>query len=33
MTGKAADFAFAVDDFFVGENGAEFGAPIHRRFG
>ena len=23
-TGKAADFAFAVDDFFVGQHGAEF---------
>ena len=30
---KAADFAFAVDDFFVGEHGAEFRAPVHRRFG
>ena len=28
--GKSAHFAFAVDDFFVGQNGPQFRAPIHR---
>ena len=28
---KAADLALAVDDFFVGQHGAELGAPVHRR--
>jgi hypothetical protein len=31
--GEAADFAFTVDHFFVREDGAEFGTPIHRSFG
>ena len=30
---KAADFAFAVNDFLVRQHGAEFRAPVHRRFG
>ena len=30
--GKAADFAFAINDFLIGQNGAEFGTPVHRRF-
>ena len=29
---KAADFAFAVNDFFVGQHCAEFWTPVHRRF-
>ena len=33
LDGKAADFAFAIDDFFVGEHGAEFGAPVDGHFG
>ena len=31
--GKSADFAFAVDDFLVGQHSAEFWAPVHRHFG
>ena len=31
--GETADFAFAIDHFFVGEDGAEFGAPVDRGFG
>ena len=27
---KSADFAFSVDDFFVGQHGAEFRAPVDR---
>ena len=29
---KATHFALAVDDFFVGEHGAEFQTPVHRSF-
>ena len=29
---KAADFAFAVNDFFVRQHRAEFGTPVHWRF-
>ena len=32
-TGKSADFAFAIDDFLVGQDGAELLAPPDRRFG
>ena len=31
--GEAADFGFAVDDSFVGEDGAEAGAPVDGDFG
>ncbi len=31
--GEAADFAFSIHDLLIGENCAEFGAPIHRHLG
>ena len=32
LDGVAADFAQAIDDFFIGQNGAEGRAPVHGRF-
>ena len=33
LDGESSDFAFAVDDFFVCQHGAELRAPVHRHFG
>ena len=30
--GESADFAFAVHDFFIGQNRSQFGTPVDRRF-
>ena len=32
-TGKPPTSLLPSIDFFVGQHGAEFGAPVHRRFG